>query len=281
MKSSGFAGSSWWQNHKIFALVTMNSVLLYILAYIFLFLITRLMTALSAAAFNISSVIYYFKTDFFTHGGGWNRDSVTMIFSTGPAVSLVLGLAFLVFYGGKVESAGIKGVFITWLIILCLVDFTGELITGAVLNRGFGYTMMYWYIMDTGRVVLTLVLTFSLIFSGRELARFLLISGNVYFNDLKGNAKLGFTLCQFVLPYMISSIILQVCELPNFSLYTSMVRSTMALLLLSLACFCRSTPDLFFSDKRRAPSLSGTLLIITLLALVVYRLVFGIGIRVA
>ena len=269
------------QNGKMFSLITINSVLFFLLAYITIFLITRLMTAISAAAFNISSVIYYFKMDFLTHGHGWNRDSVTVVFSTGPVVSLILGLSFMVLYGEKVEMAGITGVFMMWLIILCLVNFSGEMIMGAVLNRGPGFTMMYWYIMDTGRVVLTLVFTLILILEGRELARFLLCSGNVYFNDLRGNVKLRFALCQFILPFMISVILLQICELPHFSLYQSAVRCTPVLMLLPLICYCPSLPDLYFDEDRRDPSLSGLLLIITLLALLVYRVIFGIGIRVA
>jgi hypothetical protein len=275
------SGDPGGQTVKVFSLITINSVLFYLLAYITIFLVTRLMTAFSASAFNISSVIYYFDMDFLTNGHEWSRDAVTVVFSTGPVVSLVLGLAFIVLYGEMVELAGIAGVFMVWLIILCLVNFTGELITGAILNRGFGYAMMYWYIMDTGRVVLTLIFSLALILAGRELARFLLCSGNVYFNDLTGKVKLKFALCQFILPFMIAAVILQICELPHFSFCQCAVRCAPVLILLPLISCCPSVPDLYFDDDHRKPVLSKSLLVITLLALLVYRVVFGFGIRVA
>lgn len=281
MKKSVAPGNAGKQTVNVFSLITINSVLFYLLAYIAIFLVTRLTTAFSASVFNISSVIYYFDMNFLLNGHGWSRDAVTVVFSTGPVVSLILGLGFIILYGEVVELAGMAGVFVVWLIILCLVNFTGELITGAILNRGFGYAMMYLYIMDTGRVLLTLFFTLALIVTGRELARFLLCSGNVYFNNLKGKVKLKFALCQFVLPFMIAALILQICELPHFSFYQCAVRCTPFLILVPLLSFCPSVPDLYFDEDHREPVLSKSLLVITLLALLVYRVVFGFGIRVA
>ena len=265
---------------RIFPLITLNSVLLYLLAYIVLFLITRLLTSVSASAFEIPTVIYYSDTDFLINSREWNRDSVFAVYTASPLVSLFLALILIVLYRETIYFSGISGIFMVWLMILCLGHFAGELIMGAILNRGLGYVMMYWYIMDTGRVTLTVIVGLGFLIVGTMLSRVLLYSATVYFNQLKGYLKLKFAIAQFILPFLISTLILQLCELPKFSFYLFSVRCTLVLLLLPLLSHSSTTQDLYFDDAPRKPPFSSSLAAITLFALLIYRVVFGQGIHI-
>lgn len=268
------------QTAGIFPLITLNSVLLFLLAYIVLFLLTRLLTAISASAFNIPSVIYYSNTDFLVNSCDWSRDSVFAVFSASPLISLFLSLGLMALYHETREFSGISGIFMVWLMILCLGYFAGEMIMGAILNRGLGYVMMYSYIMDTGRVTLTVITGVVLFISGTMLARVLLCSANVYFNELKGDLKWKFAISQFLLPFVISTLILQICELPKFSFYLFSARCILVLFLLPLLSQSNTTQDLYFDDAPRKPPFSSSLAAITLFALLIYRVVFGQGLHI-
>jgi len=280
MKTSISPAQPYIQKASVFPLITINSVLLYLLAYVFLFLLTRMSTAISASAFNIPSLIYYFDTDFLINSHSWNAESVVAVFSAAPLISLFMALALIELYREIVQFSGIAEIFIAWLIILCMGYFAGELIIGAILNRGFGHVMKYWCIMDTGRMTFTLLSGFVLIITAKGLSRVLLCSANVYFNDLKGKLKLKFAFCQFILPFIIASLILQFCEIPKFSFYLFAARCTLVIILLPLISRSFTIPDLYFDEDPRTPSFSKSLAVITLLALLVYRVVFGIGVRI-
>ncbi len=264
---------------KVFLLITFNSVLFYLLAYLSLFLITRLSTAISAYAFNIPAVIYYFDIDFMINGHGWSPGAAITVFGIAPLISMILGLSMLVLYIEIAGYAGRAAVFIIWLIILSLGYCAGELIMGTILNRGFGNVMKYWYILDTERLLFVLISAIVLVFTGTALSRVFLWSASAYFTELTGRSKIKFAFCQFILPYMIATGILQACELPHVSFYLCALRSMPVLIFLPFISFCGVVPDLVFTDTPVKPAFSKLLLAITLLALLGYRVVFGIGLR--
>lgn len=280
MKTIISPAQSYTQTAGVFPLITINSVFCYLLAYVFLFVLTRMTTAISASVFNIPSLIYYFDTDFLINSHGWNAEAVVAVFSAAPLISLFMALALIDLYREIVAFSGIAEIFIAWLIILCLGYFAGELIMGVMLNRGFGYVLMYFFIMDTGRMTFTLLSGFVLIIAAKCLSRVLLCSANVYFNELKGKVKLKFAFCQFILPFIIASLILQFCELPKFSFYLFAARCTLVIILLPLISRSFGMPDLYFDEIPRTPAFSKSLAVITLLALLVYRVVFGMGVRI-
>jgi len=270
------------ENHtvRIFPLITLNSVFAYLLAYIVLFLITRLLTSVSASAFNIPSVIYYSDTRFLISSREWNRDSVFAVFTASPLVALFLAAGLMALYLETIEFSGISGIFMVWLMILCIGYFVGEFIMGAILNRGLGYVMTYWYVMDTGRVMLTVIAGMVFLIAGTMLSRVLLYSATVYFNQLKGDLKLKFAISQFFLPFVISTLVLQFCEFPEFSFYIFFKRFILVFFLLPFVCHSSKTQDLYFDEVPRIPTFSPSLAAITLFALFIYRVVFGAGLRI-
>ena len=268
------------QTVRVFSLISINSVLLYLLAYISLFLVTRLTTAVVASTFNISTVIYYYDIDFLIKSKDWSSDAVSAVFSAPPLIVLILSLILFVIYREIVSFSGISGIFIAWLFIHCLGYLAGEIIMGSILNRGFGYVLMYGFIMDTGKLALTMISGLIILLIGRAISRLMLLSANVYLNDLKGKVILKFTISQFILPFIISTVILQICELPNFSLYLFTSRCILLLLLLPLVSRSLTINDLYFDEEPRLPVFSASLAFITVLVLVAYRIVFGIGLRI-
>lgn len=262
-----------------FKLITINSVLLYLLAYILMFVVTRLSASIAASAFNIPSTIYYYDIDFLITSHDWSADAVNTIFSASPLISFILALGLFALYREIISFSGISGIFIAWLFLAFFGYFAGELIVGSILNKGFGYVLMYMFVMDTGRLALTVLAGLAILMAGRAIARTLLYSGNIYFNDLKDIYKLKYAIYQFILPFIIGTAILQICEIPNFSIYLFLSRLSLILIFLPLIPRSMSIPDLYFEEDTKTPAFSKTLLIITILALIAYRVVFGIGLR--
>lgn len=263
----------------IFRLITVNSVLLYILAYIVMFLITRFTAAIAASAFNIPSVIYYYDIDYLITSHDWSADAVNTIFSASPLIAFIFALGLFALYREIISFSGISGIFIGWLFLIFFGYVAGELIAGSILNKGFGYVLMYMFVMDTGRLALTVLSGLAILLAGRAIARTLLYSGSIYFNDLKDIFKLKYAVYQFILPFLIGTAILQLCEIPNFSIYLFISRLSLILVFLPLVPRSLSIPDLYFEEDTQTPVFSKPLLVITILALITYRVLFGIGLR--
>ena len=157
--------------NRVNQVIFINSLFYFLCAYLILFLISRISVAISASAFSIPVRLYYHEIDYLIRSSEWSSDSVTVIFGTGPLLCLLLGLVLLLIFINVATEEGRLRILLVWLIILALVNFFGEIIIGSVMNQGFGYVIMYMFIMDTGRVVVTLLGGILLFLCGLALSR--------------------------------------------------------------------------------------------------------------
>ncbi|MCX6282575.1 MAG: hypothetical protein NTU51_11500 [Bacteroidetes bacterium] len=267
--------------NRVYQVVFLNSLFYFLCAYVLLFLISRISIAVSASAFSIPVRIYYDKIDYLIRSSEWTSDAVTVVFGTGPLLCLILGFVLLAVYIKVSAETGMLRILLIWLVILSIVSFLGEIITGALMNQGFGYVIMYMFIMDTGKLVLTLTGSILLFFSGVILSRALLFTANVYFTDIKGLEKTKFVIYQYIFPYLAGISLLQLIEIPRISWFSTLVRLCGIIFLLPVLSRSFSLQDIYFEEEVPEFSISWKVAGLALAFLLVYRFVFGFGLRIA
>jgi len=265
--------------NRVYTVIFLNSLFYFFCAYFILFFISSIGIAVSASAFSIPVRIYYHEIHYLIRNSDWSPDAVTVVFGTGPMLCLTLGLiTFIVFLSVATEK-GILRILLVWLIILAIVNFLGELIIGSLMNQGFGYVIMYMFIMDTGRVVLTLLGAILLFIAGLTLSRKLLFIANTYFSDLKGIEKTRFIIYQYFFPYLAGILILQLIELPKISWFPTLVRICGIIFMIPVFSRSLSLQDIYFEEETPDVSLSWKAALAALALLLLYRVVFGFGVR--
>jgi len=263
-------GSGW--------IILFNSLFYYLIANALIFLLTCISTAVMASRFGISTLVCKDQVEFLTSSCNWNRDAVLTVFGTAPFMSLLTALVLVVFYGCHAHRCGSLRILLAWMIILCMTNFFGGMIVGAFLNQGMGYLFMYLFIMDTGRIVVTLLCMMVLFVISQVLARVFLFTANVYHNELRGSEKLNFGILHFLIPFILGNIIIGLWEFPSFNLHNTCLRISALLILIPFLLRCRSTPDLYFDENPRLPAPGISPGCIALLLLLIARFVIGEGI---
>jgi hypothetical protein len=260
--------------------IFLNSLFYFLCAYLILFLISRIGTAVSASVFGIPIRIYYNHIDYIVRSYDWTADAVTVIFCSGPFISLVTGLVLLIVFSLVATETGMLRILLMWLIILSIASFFGDVIIGALMNQGFGYVIMYLFIMDTGRVILTLFGGILLFASGLFLTRSMLFVANIYFIDIREIEKTKFMLFQYAFPYIAGFIIIQLFELPRMNWFESGIRLCGLIFLVPAISRSVSMPDMYFEEDQPEFGISWKTAVTAFFLLIIYRIVFGIGLRI-
>lgn len=267
--------------NKVYKVIFLNSLFYFLCAYFILFLISRFTIAFSASAFSIPVRLYYYEIDYLVRSSAWTADAVTVVFATGPLLCFILGLVLLVIFINVSTESGSLRILLVWMVILAFINFLGEIIVGSLMNQGFGYVIMYMFVMDTGKVVLTIFGGILLFTAGLLMSRILLFTANTYLTDLKGIEKARFVICQYMLPYLAGILILQLIELPKISWFLTLIRLCGIIFLAPVLSRSLSMQDIYFEEDIPVYGISWKAAVAALALLLFYRVVFGIGIRFA
>ncbi|MFH1296048.1 MAG: hypothetical protein ABIJ04_02095 [Bacteroidota bacterium] len=260
-------------------IIGINSTVLFLIAYLLIFSLTSIVTAISASVFDISTEVFYGQILFLVRSYDWTSDAVKGIFSTGPILALLFGILLWILYTRVAEETGILKLLVVWMTAQCVVFFFGDMMMGALFSKGFGYVIMYLYFMDTGKMIITLFALVAMFTLGLLVARQLLFTANTYLNILPGNQARKFVLFQYLLPFVTGNIIIGLIKLPEISLYELFLNGSMILMLVPIYIRAGMMQDLFFDEEPKTITIYWKSIAIALLFLFLFRVVFGIGIR--
>lgn len=259
--------------------ISINSTVIFLIAYLLVFSITSIVTALSATAFDITTEIRYNEILFFIRSYDWTSDAVKAIFSTGPILALISGILLWILYIKVVEETGLIKLLVVWMLIECIQFFFGDMMMGALFSKGFGYVIMYLYFMDTGKMIITLFALASMFTLGLLMTRQLLFTANTYLNILPCDQARRFALFQYLIPFITGNIIIALIKLPGISVYEIFLNASTIALLIPVYIRAGMMQDLFFDEEEKEIKLSWKIGAIVLILLLLFRIAFGIGIR--
>ncbi len=262
-----------------FKLITLNSLMLFLTAYLIIYVLNLFITGFAALLFDIPVVIYYNDVDYLIRGIDWTPDSVSGVFSSGPIAMFVLSLFLLILYKSVETETGILRLLVLWMIFHALTRFFGEVLVGAIFNKGFGFVILYMFVMDTGKVVLTIMGFVAMFTTGLFLTRFSLYTANIYFNDLIKAYRTKFLTSQFILPFVIGNILILLVKIPDINYFDIVLNASMILFLVPVLLRSVGLEDFYFDEEPRKIRMMTILPLTTVLLMIAFRLILGMGIR--
>jgi len=264
---------------RTFQIISLNSCLLFLIAYLIIYVLNLFITGYTAIAFNIPVLVYYYDVDYLIRGIDWTPDSVAGVFSSGPITMFAISLFLFILYKSVETETGILRLLVLWMIFHALTRFFGEILVGAVLNKGFGFVILYMFVMDTGKVVLTILGFVAMFTLGLYMSRLSMYSANIYFNDLLKNYRTKFIISQFILPFLIGNMVIFLIKIPHINYFDIAVNASMILFLIPVSVRSFSMEDFYFDEDQRTIKPKMVLLTATILSLFFFRLILGFGLR--
>ncbi len=257
----------WWMIHLAenkternrFLKITLNSLSLFVLAYLALYISGELITLYAAQTFEYKTILFYYKIYYNIDSDQWTPDAVKILYSIKPLTGLVLGSVALIIYSSLRNNQQVFKVFYLWLFVHGMVMFFGSLLLGTLLNQGFGWVIAYLYYKDTGKMVFSIISIFALVVTGTAIARSFLISGNAYFNFIQRDNRRLLLLSQVVLPLLLGTVITSFMKIPNDLYFTTSEEvtyeifklSSIIIVLIPLVLSFSSFSTVYFDEEPR------------------------------
>ena len=201
--------------------ITLNSMSLFVLAYLTLYIAGELVTLYAAQTFEYKTILFYYKIYYNIDSDQWTPDAVKILYSIKPIAGLVLGTVAMIIFSSIRNDQQVFKLYFLWLFIHGMVMFFGSLLLGTLLNQGFGWVIAYLYYRDTGKMVFSIISIFALVVTGTAVARSFLISGNAYFNFINRDNKRFLLLSQVLLPAILGTVITSLMKVPNDLYFTT------------------------------------------------------------
>jgi hypothetical protein len=228
--------------------IVINSTAYFVLAYIVIYFLQQLITALTALHFDIDSVIHFNYIDFLVRGDDWTFDSVKIVFSVAVVFSLISALVCLIVYLRTLEFDGLLRLFFLWGFLHSINYVIGGILIGAFIGEGPGYVLAYIYMTDTSNLFLALFAIFFLLGIGSAMVKPMLFTANSYYNNQIPEARFAFIRSQFFIPFFFGNVILAVAKFP-MKTFEVLLLAPFFLLLLPLLFLSGSFPEFYFDEK--------------------------------
>lgn len=261
-----------------FLIITLHSTLLFTAAYFLIFLLGLMASAVSGIFFGYSSVVYHNEVLWLVKPEEWFGDSVKMIYSSGPVLSGIIAVFLAIWFSYIRTGSGLGKLFLLWTFMHGFNAFFGALLIGSLFDRGIGYAIIWSYISDTEKVIYTIISITSLLLLGVFTTRSFLISANTYYNKLEKHKQRRFVWAQVIMPFIMGNAIIAMVMIPDVVLYDMTVSATLGLAIIPVAFGYRFAPALYFEEEHKNIRLRIMTLILSLVFIVVYRIVLGMGI---
>lgn len=256
-----------------------NSVSTHLIAFILLFIIHRITTAILSLIYHIPTIIYTNRTVYIAAPELWTFDSVKIIFSSGIIAMFIWSIIMMVFFLRTIEHNGLIRSFMIWGFLLGISYTFGSLILGAFLYEGTGYIFAWLYFTETTKMLILFGGILILLIIGTLMARSMLFTANSYFNYLSPEIRNTFIRWQFIYPFIISVIILLIVRIP-LSLFESLLLLTPIFTLIPLYWSVERHSVFYFEEGEKTHQINFYLVAAATGIFIIYIIIFTIGLRI-
>lgn len=263
---------------KQFFVISLHSSLLFVAAYLLVFLIGLFTSAVSGLFFDFKSIIYYYDVFWLVKSDQWYSDSVKMIFASRPIVSGLFAIFLSIIFSNIKTDRGLFKLFILWAMIHAYNAFFGSLLVGSIFGKGFGYAISWAYISDTEKVIYSIISILVLFLVGVFTTKSFLVSANSYYSKLEGRKQRFFIWAQVILPYFLGNAIIGAVMYPQVLFNDIAISIALLIVVLPIALGYRFYPSMYFEEENIRVNFKYRLLLYTISFTLLYRLILGIGI---
>jgi len=262
-----------------FVKITLNSIALFVLSYLTLYIVGELITVYAAESFDYQTILFYYKVYYNIDSDQWNADAVKILFSIKPLAGLVFGTIAMIIYSSLKNDNQVFKLYFLWLFVHGMVMFFGSLLMGTLLNQGFGWVIAYLYYKDTGKMVFSIISIFALVVTGTSIARSFLTSGNAYFNFISRDNRKFLLISQMLFPVIIGTAIISMLKVPVEFYYTTSEEvayeifklCSIFIVVIPIILTFSSFSTIFFDENTRAVKFHWPFIVLSLIVFFGYR----------
>ena len=213
--------------------ITLNSVVIFLLTYVIVYLFYWLTSMLVASWYGLDSTLYFYDLKFNDHSTIWNRFNILMVTGIPPFMCLFVALFLFRVLFKKRRFVGLQKLFILWSSFHLFNHFFGAFPSGIVTNEGFGYVAAWMYMNTAFKFMFSLISLFFLSVIGYFSAEYILETSDSL-HRIKLENRRAFLLMQIALPWLIGTLIMLLIRIPENFKYpyeTLMLFSTIFLVI--------------------------------------------------
>lgn len=224
-----------------FKILTIYSVIAYLLAYWMVFLSYNIFTALIAILYDIKSILYHTKLLFVPKNNSplWTFNSAFFIFISGTLFLMLTTFILMRIYKKHKYREGLKKLLLFWIIMHSINRILGLFIIGTIVdltypNLGLWYSnvILNWFFIGHWMKIIMAIAIFALLFwIGGKTTRPLLLSAKSL-KFVEDRKRLFFVWSQAFKVWFFSSIILFILHLPALSLAENFLSVSMFFLII-------------------------------------------------
>lgn len=263
-----------------FLIICLQSTLLFVAAYLMIFLVGMITSAISGLFFDYKSIIYHYEVLWLVKPEQWFSDSVKMIYASAPVLLGILAVFLAIIFTYLRSEKGLAKLFILWSFIHGFNGFFGSLLIGSLFGKGIGHAIIWSYVSDTEKVIYSILSITALVLLGVFTTRSFLLTANSYYPKLENRKFRRFVWAQVVLPFLIGNMILGAIMFPHIVTLNLTISLSLAITIITIAIGYRFYPALYFEDEPIRIRLRYKALFYALGFILLYRIVLGIGIPV-
>jgi hypothetical protein len=265
----------------------LNSLGLFLLSYLFIYLLYQSATIAIASVYGIDSVLYYYEV-YFPIGNTsslWTKTNIIAITLIGPLVCGSLSvLLFRIIQAKRIDNHILR-LFLLWVAFQGAAHFLGAFVAGIITNLGFGYVANWMFMNVFFKILVSLVFLFVLSLSGYYSTNAAM--SNLPHGKRKYENRVGAMLSTYIIPWLLGTLLLFVVRIPDktpqheyINAYDTIILASMVFAIMPMI-FRRHL--LKYSGKIRGKTVSFTkgslVLLMAAIILIVFRLVLSPGIH--
>jgi hypothetical protein len=194
--------------------ITVNSVFIFLITYVLVYLFYWLTCMLVASWYGLDSTLYFYDLKFNDHSTLWSRFNILLVTGIPPFFCLFLGLFLYRVLFKKKRFVGLQKLFILWSAFHLFNHFFGAFPSGIITDEGFGYVAAWMYMNTAFKFMFSLISLFALGVIGYFSATYILETSDSL-NRIKPENRLAFILSQMALPWLIGTIIMLLIRIPE------------------------------------------------------------------
>ena len=263
-----------------FLIIFLNSLSYFIIAFIFMYLLSNFATAIAALQFDYTSILYYYRLAYAIDSGAWTSDAVKFLFSITPMISLLFGIIFLIIFIQMYDNQAHFKIFFLWCFAYSIIWSFGALLAGTIIDKGIGYVVMYFYMMDTGKLIISLFALTMLLVTSTLTTKWFLFSANSYFNQLNEHNRRFFTFANVLLPLVVGTGIIMLVKLPELTYYELFILLLGIIYGIPVLLRYSGFPTFFFDEFPIRVKADKWAMVVAVILLVAFRVIFHFGVRI-
>jgi hypothetical protein len=267
------------QHQKNYFYYTLNSTLLFIIAYLVVYMLYQFTVLIVASNWKLDSVLLYYDLAFNDYSPLWSRSNIIIITLSGPLVCLISGFLFYRFFSTRQNVKGFVKLFFLWIALIGFNLFFGAWATGISFDQGFGYVPAWLYLNVFWQIFVALIFLFILGMIGYySVPKFLDTSKSAY--RVRPENKTKFLFFQVILPWFIGSLVIIIVRIPNNMLYDSGNMVTLAFTVAPMIFNKFARPTITFDKEKKATNIRWLFVVIFVALMLVYRIGLNNGLHI-